>query len=256
MTHFPLPTLFLALMCLLPAAPASAEYPGEHELAIEVALTPKTGFDDNDTVQVIVRGVLPDLCHRLGKNTVRVDEESKSITIRQFMMAEKSGICEERYPRADYTKMQVPFQAEIQIGVLKPGNYTLKYNVGLAGGTKKRDMKIDVAAIANIDNLSYATVTSINMADVSTPADFVTAEIQGILNSNCVEIDSFKVEPQDDVFIVLPTVKESHPGQPCVQMIRPFKQTIRIGRQDSGHYLLHVRSTGGRALNRLFEVRN
>lgn len=247
-------SLFLSLV-LAPLSHAQAEFPGEYEIPVDVALTPKSGFDDNDTVQVMVHGVLPDLCHRLGKNTVRIDDAAKTITIRQFTMAEKSGICEERYPRADYTKMQVPFQAEIQIGHLNSGNYTLKYNVGLSGGAKKRDLKVDAAAVASIDNLSYATITSINMADVSTPRDSVVTEVQGVLNSNCVEIDELKLEPQGDVFILLPTVKESHPGQPCIQMVRPFRKTIELGKQSVGHYLLHVRSAGGRALNRLFEVR-
>jgi hypothetical protein len=54
--------------------------------------------------------------------------------------------------------------------------------------------------------------------------------------------------------VVLPTIRKNHSIQ-CLPVLRPFEKRVRLGRAPHpGHFLVHVRSMAGKAVNRVIYV--
>src|SRR4051812_49114812 len=64
------------------------------EVPVEVALSPVKGFDDNDNIQVVLYGKLPNACYGLDEYQVeKVSGEENFYRIRQFAIKRTDGIC-------------------------------------------------------------------------------------------------------------------------------------------------------------------
>jgi hypothetical protein len=239
-------SLIFALMTSTYAAPIERV-----EVLIDAALSPTVGFDDNDNVEVVLHGNLPNACYVLAETTMETDVNKKIIRLRQYAQKKTDGICAEGGNLPDFLKMAVPYTTEVSLGQMKVGDYEFSYkksNTQL--GT--RMLSITEAFSPSVDNMPYAITTDVKVKDIVTSKDTVEVKIQGVLNSSCIDLDDhITVTKIDDVFVVLPTIKVRQ-GM-CIQMLRPFEKTIELGKVEAGHYLVHVRSMNGNAVNKIFE---
>ncbi len=223
------------------------------EIPVEAAFAPAQGFDDNDNIQIVLHGWLPNACYTVGDYKIETDSTAKTMKIHQFAMRKTDAMCAEETSMPEHLKMAIPFTTEISLGQLSAGDYKFGYQEP-SGDFGFRDINVGVSPVPSIDAMPYAAVTNAVIPDVVSALDDLVVTVSGVLNSSCTELDD-KVEFRKlkDVFIVLPVIKVK-PGVLCAQVIRPFEKTLNLGKTAPGHYLIHVRSMAGKAVNRVIEV--
>jgi hypothetical protein len=65
--------------------------------------------------------------------------------------------------------------------------------------------------------------------------------------------DEALVSLEGDVVVVQPLVRVDLTSK-CLMYLRPFSQEVMFPNLTEGRYLIHIRSTNGRALNRVLSV--
>src|SRR4051812_23648727 len=94
------------------------------EVPVEIALAPAQGFDDNDNVQVVLYGKLPNACFGLDRYSVEeVKGKANVYKIRQFAVRRTDGVCANPNNLSEFMKFNIPFTSEISIGTLNAGQY-------------------------------------------------------------------------------------------------------------------------------------
>jgi len=225
------------------------------ELPITKVFIPAKGFDDNDSIEAVVDGNLPNACYVLEKQLVNVDTEKKVITIRQMAIRQSAGTCKEgSEPNTPELITPIPFTETVKIGQLPSGDYQIQYS-SQAGQTIARSFAVEHAPAPTLDSVPYAMVTEISTSDVLYLGQELKLQVTGILNNSCYQLnETVAFEKIDDVFVVLPTVKVDRQGA-CLMYTRPYTVGVNLGRvMEPNRYLIHVRSMNGGSLNRVFSA--
>jgi len=223
------------------------------EVPIDVALAPAQGYDDNDNVQVVIHGNLPNYCYTLGNYKVEKADASGRMRIRQFAVKKDDELCLEEDRLPEHMKMLVPFTAEISLGQLPPGQYDFIY--GSRGGSETMSMDVEPAGATTVDSKPYAIISNAMASDVLARGKKLEVTLSGVLNSSCTELDEqVELKKIKNVYVVLPTIRRLE-GVMCAQMLRPFERKVDLGVIDEkGHFLVHVRSMNGKSVNRVVEI--
>lgn len=223
------------------------------EVRLEAVLTPSKGYDDNDTVEVILHGTLKNACYSIGNAEFERIGENK-ISVKQFARKLTTGVCADESKLPTHLLLQVPFTTELTLGQLGNGPYQVVYNQSFGNSAGVRDLVVARSKLPSVDELPYASVSAALTRDVYGPKDDVKVTINGVLTSSRMELNPVvQWEKVDDVYVVLPTVKVRNDVL-CTYMLRPFQFNLNIGNSDPGHYLVHVRSMNGNSVNKVFEV--
>jgi hypothetical protein len=239
---------FLTLFFLLLAVSARAEV---IEVPVEAALTPPKGFDDNDNVQIVLHGMLPNTCYEVGEHVV--DKAGGVMKIRQFAKRSSNAFCNQGGFIPEFMLAQVPFTNELSLGQLPAGEYQFEFNRDGAGATR-RGLSVARSPVSTTDSLPYAAVTNAVVEDLLPAGQDLAVRLHGVLSSTCAQLDpSPRVERMGDVTVVLPTIR-ARQGVLCAQLVRPFILDVALGKREPGHHLIHVRSMSGRSVNRVVEV--
>ena len=222
------------------------------EVASEAAFVPKSGFDDNDNITVVLHGSLPNSCYTIANHIVERNKNQPEIRIRQFATRRRDGVCAQKELPPHLASI-VPFTEEVSVGSLAEGNYSLYYwNKAQGTGTKK--FAVEKAPTIDRDTFPYAATSNATVRDIAREGDHVRVTISGVLTSGCQALpERINVQKVDDVYVVLP-VLNIRKNVLCTESIRPFQRTMELGTPDQGHYLVHVRSMNGKAISRVFEV--
>jgi hypothetical protein len=234
----------LTLLALTPTAAGAAARDNPHNgQLVDVwavhAFVPK-GFDDNDEVVLVVDGYLPSGCYRLTRPEVIVDRAARTVT----------AVPQARYFNTPCVEVLVPYDFEVQLGVLAAGSYEVKVGRG-ADPLVQRRLTVAEATNAGPDDELYAPVDSAVVREGADPHELY-ATIDGRLPSSCMSWDDIKVVDNGDTVNVLPIVKVD-PDQPCDSVETRYKKTFKLPDTiDFGRHLLHVRSLNGHAINHLF----
>jgi hypothetical protein len=209
----------------------------QEEVAVHKIFFPQTGYDDNDNIQVVIEGELPDPCYVLGKQSIVQDPLHHSITIHQYAWRRNTDIC-----NTGDLLGESPFSEEVSLGKLKPGDYSVL----------SRNLHVETARMTAVDNLNYAQVTGMIMPDFLLPHQPLKLRISGSFSSSCSHLRlPLKVQKQGDVYVVLPEVVNE--GE-CGHWPTYFEQEIDLGILPSGEYLVHVRSKNGRVVEKTVMV--
>lgn len=222
------------------------------EIPVRKVFAPMRGYDDNDLVEVVLWGYLPNGCYQIAQATV--DKDSRGMPVRIHQMATKSvdGVCANQDTLPDSLKYPVPFTTELVLGNLPMGDFTIEYNT--PNGKAERTINIAHAEALTIDNQPYASVSNAQVREILPANQDAVVTITGVLNNSCAYLtDDFEVVRQPDVMVLLPVVRY-HQNTECAFYLRPFERTVNLGKLEPGRYLLHVRSQQGKAVNRLFFV--
>ncbi len=224
------------------------------EVPAVVGMAPRVGFDDNDEVLFVLHGSLPNFCYEVGPTKVERDPLSSAvITLRQYARKKADKLCVEEAILPAHMKFQVPYTTEVSLGRLSAGDYIVKYQKP-AGQVGIRMLSVAVATTLSIDTQPYAATSNAMVSDMINGLDEVKVTLNGILTNSCSELtDEIRIERVDDVFVILPVLNIKS-GVFCAQYIRPFSRELNLGRLPPGHYLAHVRSMNGKAINRVFQV--
>lgn len=222
------------------------------ETLISKAFIPAYGFDDNDNVQTVIEGYLPNSCYTLAQTQVQKDIGSKTIKISQKAIKSSSGICEHETNLPPDLAAQRYFHKVVDIGLLDEGAYEILY-LG-EEGFQTRTFQVELAPTENRDNMHYVHVTNAFAKEIvrSTDEEF-EFRITGNLTSTCAQLaDDYYMEKIDDVYVVM--LYTFRTEDYCMPTSRPFYKIIKVKTPEIGRYLLHTRSIGGQSKNRIFEI--
>ncbi len=221
------------------------------EVPIEKVLVPSQGFDNNDQIQIVIHGNLPDTCHLLSN--YKLERLSKGqIRIRQFAVRLSQGYCRPTEPIPPHFMLHIPFTTEIPLGQLPASPYQIIFK-DPSGGARVRNFQVAAARSPSIDEYPYASVTDTSGAPIIKAGAPTSVEMHGILNSSCVQLKGVKAVKLNDVFVVMPTV-EINSKEMCLDVIRPWSYKLELGALTEGHYLVHVRGMNGSSINHVFQV--
>jgi hypothetical protein len=223
------------------------------ELPVEALLAPPVGFDDNDNIEVVLYGTLPNACYTLGEYTTEIVKETSKVRIRQYAIKNNTGFCAQGAAIPPHMQMEIPFMTEVAIGHLPSGDYDFEYTK-MGGGDGSRDLNVAKAESAAVDTKPYAAVWNASVKEILRPDDNLVVTLSGMLNSTCTELDpNVGVKKYPDTFILMPVVTLRE-DVICAQVLIPFETTVNLGKVDPGHYLVHTRSMSGKSVNRVVRV--
>jgi hypothetical protein len=245
--------MFATLMIV--ACPALARGTSQKvEVPIAHVFVPSKGYDDNDNVEVVLDGELPNSCYTVDLSQVMKDAgNAKILDAKQFAMKRSDGVCAHVETLSGDAKLPVPYTLEARIGQLDAGQYTVKFK-SLENTSAQREFNVAVAPAPLVDSLPYASVSGIHMSDVYSSDQEVKGSLDGQITSTCMSLSQkLDVRRLGDVFVIRPTTNNSLDFR-CFQLMRPFGIGFNFGKLSEGRYLVHVRSRNGKALYRAFSI--
>ncbi len=189
------------------------------------------GFDDNDTIEVIAVGSMPDNCHQAPR--AKIEHGQNGFTISMFATV---------IERKDCRKISIPYNEKISLGTLIAGNYEVR------SATQKLALKVAKAVSTLQDDVMYANVTNIIEEDEGR-----TVWLMGTHPATCIVEQPVELKKSgDSVWVILPKVTLE--GD-CIEESRPFKIAVEIPYDASMKrgVMLHVRVMDGRSLNLLYQ---
>lgn len=215
---------------------------------VERVFVPAVGYDDNDNVQIRVEGTLPDACYVLGKPRIKQSSDGTIFTIRESARRREDGACGsgDLLPETTYS-------VDVSLGQLPVGDYRIT-QTSEDGVVTYVSFNVAPAKSLWIDN-HYANVTQVSVADVVDQGQDVTVTFQGLYSSSCTALENpISVQRVGDVFVIRP-IEVQEPGVSCDTMIlRFFTQTVHLGPQLPGEYLVQIRSKDWRVVDQTFQV--
>jgi hypothetical protein len=231
------------------------------EIPVEGFLAPIQGFDDNDSVEGVVYGYLPNSCYRISRTEVVRDRNyPREVSIKQYALKKLDGACGggNRGLPADgpidtiKLAMRVPFFAEVDLGEMRKGSYRVLFRTK-ENPSEIRPLEVVRASTDDVDNFPYANVLNAMSTEVIPSTQDLSVTLTGTYNSTCTQIDRVDYKKSNDVVIIKPILKVL-PDVVCAEVITPFTYTANLGKVNIGHHLIQIRSMNGKAVNRLVTV--
>ncbi len=196
------------------------------------------GFDNNDEVEIVLDGYLPDTCYKLAFSRVTFDEATRTFAIRQYAR-KMPGICFET---------PVPFTIEAPLGLVKAGDYDVT-----SRGADGQPLDVAVATRDGADDYFYAPVDSVRV-ERTVGGTGLQAVIEGRFTSSCMRFAELRLVDTGRTLQLLPIIRLMTQAD-CRIQERPFLEKIKLPTtMTSGRHLLHVRSLNGKAQNAVFSV--
>ncbi len=218
------------------------------ELTPSKVYLPAKGFDDNDRIEAVIEGELPNPCYTLTDTLVEKSKDKKSFLVRQMAWRRLTGACD----TDDLVDDPIPFTTVAPLGRLDSADYSVTYRKR-GGEVGERKFQVDEAKSEQIDNYFYAVVTQIDAEDFYPEGKEITLALKGFIPSTCLELERpIKTEIQDDLILVMPTLMTN--PEDCKKAKQPFSDSLTLKPLKAGNYLLHVRTRGGSALYRPITV--
>lgn len=206
----------------------------------EVALAPvkhlyvPTGFDSNDSVEVVVTGTFPTPCY--SRNTVSVEVKGDQIAI------EIDAI--RRDTKSACPQMQVPFKEVVALGNLQGGIYELVVNNKL-----NDSLNVSEASSNSVDDHLYAAIDQLEHKGGD---DYV---LKGWRYSNCVDLDRVDVVSNGkDTLSVLPVMKQLSRFCPMKGMPVAYEVKLDVKALQTKEPLIHVRTMDGKSYNTILNL--
>jgi hypothetical protein len=224
------------------------------EVPLEAVLTPYRGYDDTNNIEIVLHGSLPNTCYRIDRYKVEKVND-RVLQIHQYAVKKNDGVCGEDNALPEHLKMIVPFTTVASLGRLSAEDYTYKY-VDVEKKTIERTFNVKEAHKTTVDDYPYAAVSNVFAGDVVKKGQPISVTVSGVYTNSCAYLDddSFKVEKQNDVYVVLPVLKMKS-GVVCAQSLIPFSKNLVLNPPDkNGHYLVHVRSMNGKSVNSIVQA--
>ncbi len=234
----------LILSSLLLALAAFADSPASQVIKIEKSYVP-IGFDDNDRIQVVVSGVLPNTCYKLDQASASVSYTDNSVTLEQKVL-QYPGVC---------IPTLVPFAKVVELGILREGNYTLNDKtsgevVGKLQVTRSSKLEADDFLYAPIGD---AYVVQKEVAN-STESKKCKLHLTGSFSDRCTRLKIVHIHYYPELIIVQPIAERIGGKRDCKPNKTRYSWQGELQNGLTGNYLLHVRSMNGEAVNKIVDL--
>lgn len=226
------------LVLLLGFASAQASVPVEKLVPVDHIYVP-TGFDSNDTTEVVISGFLPNLCHKTPTSKVEVKGTKVNIKISSLYYHETNPFCPE---------MVVPFVETVKLGLMDKGNYDITVN-GKSQWELNEKMNIVESTSTAVDDHLYAYVNYIDKEQAN--GEVV---LRGYNPSDCFVLDKIEYRSnKKDTYSVLPIMKQVRSF--CPRKMVPFSYKWRVPTElPAQKVLLHVRTMDGQSVNSVYSA--
>lgn len=232
-------SLFFTFLFLSPSLfGADSNRPALVEAMISTVYAP-AGFDDNDNIQIVIEGIFPNTCYKLGPSKVSVAGERIQIVQQAYYY---DGHC---------FQMMVPYEKVIDVGILKAQNYS----VFVADeASPSALLPVKEAKNDKTDDYLYAPVKK---AELVSKNPYIL-QLMGIFPNEMMQIDHVIVnQPLNHVVDILPIAKVDEIRRLAVgstQVAVPFTHSvdlsdIQAGMKEPGRFLIHIRSLNGQSVN-------
>lgn len=212
--------------------------PEKYDADVRYLFVP-VGFDSNDPdVMAVLDGVLPDTCYRLDKPDVERVGKTFSIRANMYLV---SGNC---------LPFAVPFTQEVKLGRLGAAD---DYRIMTKNGSLTENLVVKEAGQTGIDDFNYA---SIDTVEVVRKGNAHIAVLKGPQTNNCLVIEKVSASTLNGKSVeVLPKIErlaQASDGTACRNVQDRFTAEVELPPLSLGRHLVHVRSAGGQAVNRVF----
>ena len=228
--------LFMSSLLMLSVF-AQASTPVEKMVPVDHVFIP-AGFDSNDSVEIVVTGFLPNLCHKSPEAEVIVQGRSVDINITSLYYHESNPFC---------PSMIVPFSQTVKLGLMDKGDYDIKVN-GKSPWELNEKMEIMESTSNAIDDHHYAYVNYIEKEGVQKGEVL----LKGYNPSDCFVLDKIDhISNKKDSYSVLPKMKQVRSF--CPRKMVPFSYKWKVPNEiEARRVLLHVRTMNGKSVNSVY----
>lgn len=194
------------------------------------------GFDDNDSVEVVVSGSLPDLCHRNVSYEVKQVKNKYIISLFSLYQKAPQGC----------RKIQLPYFETINLGILAKGEYQVELKNSMNTQSKSKLM-VKGATSSLQDDFLYGNVMFVSENEANR-----WIEIKGTNPVNCLEFDRLDASIQGAVIVLKPLFKEV--GE-CRVRSKSFSINYEVPYLPSSPrgIVLHIRTMNGKSYNYLYQ---
>ncbi|MEY4616688.1 MAG: hypothetical protein RJB66_1648 [Pseudomonadota bacterium] len=224
-------------------------------LPVAGVFAPENGYDDNDTVQIVVDGILPNACWVIDRTEAKLIGVNNDIVVQQFARKQETEICKDETNLPSELRHPVNFMAEISMGSLPEGTYNIIFSQFPEGQSKVKKFHVSKAPTTEIDSLYYAITTELTVPKVvNANSNTYNVRFVGYLSNPCSEMeDEILHAIQHDVIVLMPKVHKF--DGTCMPIAQEFTRNVTLQTPKAGRYLLQIRSANGAAVNKLFTVR-
>lgn len=195
------------------------------------------GYDDNDLVEVMVNGSLPDLCHRSPGYTVVREGNHFLIQMYAYYVPNPEGC----------GNLSVPYTENVRLGILPYGEYSASVEGAINASIDKFKVRKAVSALQ--DDYIYGNVMGIKENDASREIELI-----GTNPVNCLKFHKLTADVQDKVIVLRPLFKQEGV---CEDVPTSFVLNYKVPylKKHPKGILLHVRIMDGRSYNYLYQNR-
>lgn len=198
------------------------------------------GFDSNDRAEVVITGILPDSCYKMGPSRAIVDADKQIVAVEQTAYLFE-GYC---------TDMIIPFVQVVQVGMLPKGSFAV---TDISNGKYLGALPVLEGSNPGIDDFHYLPVTNAHIQE-STGSPRFTLVMTGNFADRCTRFKRADVHYHADVIVVQPIVERlTESNRDCSETKVRYTISVPIKDGIKGTHLLHVRSMGGQSFNTLFD---
>lgn len=205
------------------------------------------GFDNNDNVEVVVRGHFPSTCYSVGHTKASVDDVQKKITLSVESILHIGSPC---------VQIRVPYIQSVKVGLLKPGNYSIAVE---SEPTLQALLPVKQSLAESVDDYMYAHVQTVSLSQNGQGLQTLT--LKGTHpelseGTGCVVMKDIKVNPVMNGVLVVQPIAQIVSGSACqTAAANPnFSHTVTLTTPVLNKSLIHVRTTHGDAINYLVRL--
>jgi hypothetical protein len=212
------------------------------------------GFDDNDTVEVIVHGHFRDSCNKMGPAIGLVDADKLEITVGARALKYNANSC---------IPMEVPFLQSVKLGQLKAGTYSVNLSGGRTLPEQPKPLTVAAATTSTADDNLYAPVDAVEFLPASGQPGVYALTVSGIFpksEAGCMRLKEVKILTFDGILVVLPISTFDTDVANCPQGNTPFERMFKVTKNVTldlnRDTLIHVRVLNGQSVNKVIEFEN
>jgi len=221
------------LLPLLMIGALSAQAVKFEAVPINHVYSPK-GYNSNDDVEIVVEGVLPNLCYKNVKSEVSIKGKDVVIDIKAQKNSDPNIACAE---------MVIPFLKGAKVGLLDKGWYRVMIN-----GEQRSDLYVEEFDSNGLEDEILANVEVVEVEEGSR-----IIKLKGQNASDCLVHDRIDVKSnKKDAYSIKPQMVQV--SDFCPMKMVPFELEMEVPEEiERDKVLLHVRSLEGKSINKLFK---
>ena len=204
------------------------------------------GFDDNDNVELILKGEFPSTCYKAGPVSFNIDQAAHKIVINAQSYKAQQTMC------AD---VMIEFIQPVRLGLLDEGNYT----VTLEGSPNVEPLQLTIgrAQQSTQDDYLYAPVDTASVQQNDAGEDILRIEGEyPYMLTGCMVTRELRAQYDRNGVLVVQPISEFTEGDECTAQKQSTHYLIKkdLGKLNlTGQFLIHVRTLNGLSLNYLTE---